>query len=132
MDLGSLLFLLPAPCHLVGDLQDGEIQLDRRLGRLGGEVVANQRGQPMSGLRELRSLFRAAVLQVLEGLHLTYHGTHLRVGLDNGERGLDGAGTFQDGGKHVEAPFGKCSRRISYTFRNSGAFFFLQIGGQNF
>ena len=31
------------PCHLVRDLQDGEVELDGRLRRIGREVVANQR-----------------------------------------------------------------------------------------
>ena len=48
--------------HLVGDFQYGEVQLDGCLGGGGGEVVADDGREAVSGLGKLRGLFGAAVL----------------------------------------------------------------------
>ena len=65
--------LLLCPSDFVSDLKDGEVEFDCRLCRFGGKVVANQRRQFMPGLRKLRRLLQTAVLQCLQGLHVTHH-----------------------------------------------------------
>lgn len=59
--LGDIFNLFPllGPRHLLCDFQNGKIQLDCRLGRFCREVVADERGQLMSRLRQLGRLFRA-------------------------------------------------------------------------
>ena len=54
--------------HLVGDFQDGEVQLDGRLGGGGGELVANHGCEAVSDLGERRGLFGTAVLAALARL----------------------------------------------------------------
>jgi len=50
-----------ASAHFVRDFQDGKIQFDGRLGRFGGEIVADQRGELVPGRRKLFGLFGTAV-----------------------------------------------------------------------
>lgn len=89
--LGDIFNLFPllGSRHLMCDFQNGKIQLDCRLGRFCREVVADERGQLMSRLRQLGRLFRAPVLQRLPGLHILHHRPNLGVSFDDGQRRLN-------------------------------------------
>ena len=104
----SLLSLL----DFVGDLEQREIQLDRRLPRLRGEVVADEARELVSCPREQIRLLRRASLLGLYRLHVADHRPHLRVGLYDGQSCSRRLRTLQHGCKHVESSLCEGVRKV--------------------
>lgn len=67
--LGDIFNLFPllGSRHLLCDFQNGKIQLDCRLGRFCREVVADERGQLMSRLRQLGRLVQGSRPSAIAG-----------------------------------------------------------------
>ena len=89
----------------MGDLQDGEVEFDRRLCRIGREIVADERSQIVPRLHELGRLFDGTVLQRLQRLHVTHHRANLRIGLDDRKRRAYSLFALQDRREHIQATF---------------------------
>ena len=77
-----LSFTLLGSCYLMRDLEDSKIQLDCRLCRFCGKIVAYEFRQLVPGFRQLRRLLCAPVFQCLQGFHIPHHRTQLSVCVD--------------------------------------------------